>query len=167
LKTYRLKESIHVNAPLDRCFLLSTSVPIVQQTLQMTPVAGKTTGLVHEYDHVLWRGWKFGLPAWHESVITRYERPAFFQDTMARGLFSNFQHDHRFEDIDGRTLMIDIVRCSMPLGPIGSLVAKRVVIPHILDTMLKRFALIKRIAEGPDWERYVAEATPNPTPLLP
>jgi len=63
--------------------------------------------------------------------------------------------------------MIDIVRCSMPLGPIGSLVAKRVVIPHILDTMLKRFALIKRIAEGPDWERYVAEATPNPTPLLP
>ena len=43
---YRLKESIHVNAPIDRCFLLSTSIEIVEQTLQLAPVKGQTSGLV-------------------------------------------------------------------------------------------------------------------------
>jgi ligand-binding SRPBCC domain-containing protein len=164
---FRLKESIHVNAPLDRCFLLSTSVALVEQSLRMRPVAGKTTGLVVNGDRVLWRGWKFGLPAWHESVITRYERPNFFQDTMRRGMFRHFQHDHRFQDIDGHTLMADIVRFSMPLGLIGREFGKGVVVPHILDTLLKRFELLKRIAEGPDWERYIvsAEKPPAASPL--
>jgi ligand-binding SRPBCC domain-containing protein len=152
---FRLKESIHVNAPIDRCFLLSTNIAIVEQTLHMKPVSGKTKGLIVDGDQLLWRGWKFGLPAWHETLITSYERPDFFQDTMGRGMFRNFQHDHRFQDIAGRTLMIDIVRFSMPLGPLGRAMGKYVVVPHVLDTMLKRFELLKRIAEGPDWERYV------------
>jgi ligand-binding SRPBCC domain-containing protein len=155
---FRLKESIHVNAPIDRCFLLSTSIDLVEQSLRIHPVAGKTTGLIVGGEHVRWRGWKFGLPVWHESLITRYERPGFFQDTMRSGLFRHFQHDHRFEDIDGRTLMADIVRFSMPLGPLGRSAGKYIVVPHILDTMLKRFELIKRIAEGTDWEAYIVTA---------
>lgn len=152
---YRLKESIHVNAPIDRCFLLSTSIQIVEKTLRLKPVAGQTSGLVVDGSRLTWRGWKFGLPARHETVITRYDRPHFFQDTMARGMFRQFSHDHRFEDIDGHTLLIDIVRFSMPLGPMGKLMAKQVVIPHILDTMQRRFQLLKRIAEGSDWEQYL------------
>jgi ligand-binding SRPBCC domain-containing protein len=159
---YRLKESIHVNAPIDRCFLLSTSIEIVAQTLHMTAVSGQTSGLVVDGSRLTWRGWKFGLPAWHETLITAYDRPHFFQDTMARGMFRRFQHDHRFEDIDGRTLMIDIVRFNMRLGPIGKVMAKHVVIPHLLGTMIKRFQLIKRIAEGPDWEHYVVNAGESP-----
>jgi len=155
---YRLKESIHVNAPIDRCFLLSTSIEIVEQTLHLTPVAGQTSGLVVDGSRLTWRGWKFGLPAWHETVITAYDRPHFFQDTMARGMFRQFSHDHRFQDIDGHTLLIDIVRFSLPLGPIGKLMAKQVVIPHILDTMQKRFQLLKRLAEGSDWEQYLVNA---------
>lgn len=155
---YRIKESIHINAPIDRCFLLSTSIEIVAETLHLTPVSGQTTGLIVNGSRLLWRGWKFGLPAWHETLITGYDRPSFFQDTMASGMFRDFQHDHRFEDIDGRTLLIDIVRFNMPLGPIGKLIAKAVVIPHILDTMQKRFQLLKRLAEGSDWERYIVTA---------
>ena len=41
---FRLKHSIHVNAPIERCFLLSTSIALVEQTLKMHPVKGKTTG---------------------------------------------------------------------------------------------------------------------------
>lgn len=158
---YRLKESIHVNAPIDRCFLLSTSIEIVQQTLHLTPVAGQTSGLIVAGSRLRWRGWKFGLPAWHETVITAYDRPHFFQDTMSRGLFREFYHDHRFQDIDGHTLLVDIVMFSMPLGRIGKLMAKQVVIPHILDTMLRRFQLLKRIAEGSDWEQYLVNAPKN------
>jgi ligand-binding SRPBCC domain-containing protein len=152
---YRLKESIHINAPIDRCFLLSTSIEIVEQTLNLTPVAGQTSGLVVDGSRLTWRGWKFGLPAWHETLITAYDRPHFFQDTMARGMFRKFSHDHRFQDIDGQTLLIDIVHFSMPLGPIGKLMAKQVVIPHVLATMQRRFQLLKRLAEGHGWEQYL------------
>ncbi len=156
---FRIKESIHINAPVDRCFLLSTSIEIVQQTLHMHPVSGQTTGLITAGSQLVWRGWKFGLPAMHETLITGYDRPHFFQDTMGRGMFRHFQHDHRFEDIDGRTLLIDIVRFSMRFGAPGRLVGKHIVVPYVLDTMQKRFALLKRIAEGPEWERYLDPKT--------
>jgi ligand-binding SRPBCC domain-containing protein len=158
---FRLKESIHVNAPVERCFLLATSIALVEQTLAMRPVAGgagyKTTGLIVGGDRVKWRGWKFGLPAMHESLITGYERPSFFQDSMARGYFKSFQHDHQFEEVDGYTLMIDVVRFSLPLGPLGKVVARTVVVPHVLGLLTERFRLLKRIAEGPDWERYIVD----------
>ena len=157
---FRLKESIHINAPADRCFLLSTSIPLVEQILGMKPVSGKTTGLVGMGDRLLWRGWKCGLPALHETLITAYDRPNFFQDTMGRGRFRFFQHDHRFEAVDGYTLLLDVVRFSLPLGPLGHEVGKRIVVPHVLGLMQQRFALLKRIAESDDWERYLAPAPP-------
>ena len=157
---YRLKESIHINAPIDRCFLLSTSIDIVQQTLRMTPVSGQMSGLIVNGSRLTWRGWKFGMPVKHETLITGYDRPSFFQDTMASGMFKQFQHDHRFQEIDGQTLLVDVVRFSLPLGPIGKLMAKNVVIPHVLATMVERFTLLKRLAEGDGWERYVVHA-PN------
>ena len=152
---FRVKENIHVDAPVERCFLLATRVELVQQTIELTPVSGKTRGLVVEGDELVWRGWKFGLPAMHETLITRYDRPQFFQDTMGRGYFKFFQHDHHFEYVDGRTLMRDIVRFSLPFGALGKEVGKRIVVPHVLGLLQKRFALLKRIAEGEDWEKWM------------
>jgi len=77
---------------------------------------------------------------------------------MARGYFESFQHDHHFEEVDGYTLMIDIVRFSLPLGRLGKAVAHRVVVPHVLGLLAARFQLLKRIAEGPDWERYIVSS---------
>ena len=152
---FRVKESIHVNAPRDRVFLLSTSIALVQQILGMKPVSGKTSGLAVEGDRLLWRGWKFGLPALHETLITRYERPSFFQDTMGRGYFKHFQHDHSFEEVDGHTLLVDTVRFSLPVGPAGRLAGNLLVVPHVAQLLKRRFALLKRTAEGPDWEHYL------------
>ena len=148
---------MHVNAPADRCFLLSTNVGLVQKTIGLTPVEGKTSGLVVGGDQLVWRGWKFGLPAMHETLITGYDRPTFFQDTMGRGRFASFQHDHHFEVVGGYTLLRDIVRFSLPFGPAGHLVGKYIVVPHVLGLLRQRFQLLKRLAEGSDWERYVTE----------
>ena len=155
---FRVKESMHVDAPADRCFLLSTSIELVEKTIGLKPVEGKTSGLIVNGDRLVWRGWKFGLPAMHETLITAYDRPFFFQDTMGRGRFASFQHDHHFEEVGGYTLLRDIVRFSLPLGAAGHLVGKRIVVPHVLRLMQTRFKLLKRLAEGPDWERYVAGA---------
>ncbi len=155
---FRLKESIHVNAPLDRCFLLSTNLALVEQTIQLKPAEGKMSGLVLGGDRLVWRGWKFGLPAMHETLITEYERPKFFQDTMGKGRFRFFQHDHHFEWIDGHTVMWDVVRFSMPMGVVGRVVGRLVVVPHVMKLMLRRMELLKRVAEGDGWKEYVGAA---------
>ncbi len=164
---FRLKESIHVNAPIERCFLLSTSVDLVRQTLQMRPVSGKVSGLIESGDQLLWRGWKFGIPAKHETLITGYTRPTFFQDTMGQGYFRHFQHDHHFHFIDGQTTMWDVVRFSLPFGKPGHILGKKLVVPHVLALMQNRFALIKRIAESDDWQHYIPEASDREAAELP
>jgi ligand-binding SRPBCC domain-containing protein len=154
---FRLKDSIHVNAPIERCFLLSTSIELVRRTLRMTPVSGKTAGLIVSGDRLMWRGFKFGIPAHHETLITEYDRPNFFQDTMGKGYFKHFQHDHHFTFVDGRTLMHDIVRFSMPLGRPGREIGKRIVVPHVLDLMTSRFEMIKRLAETDGWKDVLTD----------
>lgn len=126
----------------------------------MRPVAGgsgKTRGLIVGGDRIVWRGWLLGLPQVHESLITRYERPRFFQDTMARGRFKRFQHDHEFTEIDGHTLAVDKLRFSLPLGWPGKVVGRKVMVPYISSLLSKRLTLLKQVAEGPDWERYLPE----------
>jgi len=164
---FRVKESMHVHAPIDRCFLLSTSVPLVQKILGMKPVNGRTSGLIEMNDRVLWRGWKFGLPVKHETLITAYDRPHFFQDTMARGQFAHFHHDHRLEEVGGRTLFVDVVNFSLPFGVAGRFVGRSIVVPHVLGLLRRRYTLLKRIAESDEWQRYLQPETSSDAGTLP
>lgn len=145
---FTVSDSVHIRAPIERCFLLSTDIGLVQRTLGMQPAAGKTTGKVVGGDRIVWRGWLLGLPQKHESLITRYERPAFFQDTMVRGRFKRYQHDHLFVEIDGQTLLIDKVRFSLPLGVVGRVVGRRLVVPYVVRLLRRRLTLLKHVAEG-------------------
>jgi ligand-binding SRPBCC domain-containing protein len=131
---------------------------LVEQVLGMRPVPGdsrKTDGLVVGGDRIVWRGSVFGLPQRHESLITRYERPNFFQDTMARGRFERFRSDHRFAEIDGHTLVVEKLHFSLPLGLPGKMVARRVMVPYISGMLRRRMMLLKRVAESEDWRRYL------------
>ena len=159
---FRVKESTHINAPIDRCFLLSTSIDLVRETIGLRPVSGKTSGLIRHGDQLIWRGWKFGLPAMHETLITAYDRPTFFQDTMGRGRFRSFQHDHHFQEVGGQTLLWDVVRFSLPFAAPGRLVGKAILVPHVLRLMAARFELIKRLAEGEGWRQYVSNSGADP-----
>ena len=151
-----------IAAPVERVFLLSTSVPVVQMTLAMKPVAGtggwRTDGLIVAGDTVEWRGWKFGLPQMHTSLISGYEVGRFFQDTQLRGRFAEFQHDHHFEPIRDGTELWDEVRFRLPFGWAGALVAKRLMAPEIAGLVKRRFALLKGLAEGEGWRKYVGDA---------
>src|ERR1700733_1446098 len=101
---FTIGDSIFIKAPIERCFLLSTNVELVGRTYGMKPIEGKTKGMVEADDKLLWAGWKFGFPQMHESVISQYEKPSFFQDTMTRERFKRYQHDHYFYEMDGRTV---------------------------------------------------------------
>ncbi|MBB5344815.1 SRPBCC family protein [Tunturibacter empetritectus] len=154
---FTISDSIHINAPIERCFLLSTNIELVGKTLGMKPIEGKTRGMITPGDKLLWAGWKFGFPQMHETLITRYERPMFFQDTMGRGRFKRFQHDHHLFYIDGRTVLNDKIRFTLPLSWAGRLVARAILVPYISRVLRRRLKLLKRIAESQEWRKYLPE----------
>ena len=153
---FTIGDSIFIQAPIERCFLLSTNVELVGRTYGMKPIEGKTSGLVEADDMLLWAGWKFGFPQMHESVISQYEKPSFFQDTMTRGRFKRYQHDHYFYEMDGRTVLNDKIRFTMPLGAVGRLVGQFVMVPYLARRLRRRLVLLRRVAENQrEWERYL------------
>lgn len=145
--TFTHRATIHIAAPIARCFAISTDLEVVRRELRMTPVEGKRTGHVILNDRILWRGWKFGLPQTHESLISALEAPTFFQDTMLRGRFHSFQHDHHFTPTVTGTLLEDEIRFSLPFGLLGALVARHILLPYMRDVLHRRFQLLKSLAE--------------------
>ncbi|WP_348264108.1 hypothetical protein P8935_06130 [Telmatobacter sp. DSM 110680] len=153
-----MREETAVRAPIDRCFSLSTHLAVVELVLEMRPVGGRMSGTVVGGDTVRWRGWKWGLPHVHESLIDEFDPPVFFRDRMISGRFARFEHEHHFtERSDGTVLMRDELRFSLPWGMGGELVGRTIVLPHIHELMRRRFALIKQMAEGEEWRRYLEE----------
>jgi ligand-binding SRPBCC domain-containing protein len=159
-RSFTLRDEIVVHAPLERCFLLSTSVEIVERELGMHPVAGRTSGLVVGGDTVRWEGWQLGLPQFHESRIEGFQPPRFFRDRMIAGRFASFEHDHSFIDRgDGTVLLSDELRFTMRWGWVGEFIGRWVLVPHVSKLMRRRFALLKRIAESEEWRHYVREGS--------
>lgn len=155
-QTFVVRAETVVYAPIERCFALSTHLAVVEMTLAMRPVAGRLTGAVAEGDMVRWRGWKWGLPHVHESLIEAFNPPLFFRDRMITGRFAMFEHDHGFEEqLDASVVLRDEVRFSMRWGIAGLLAGRGLVLPHVRRLMRERFALIKRLAEGEEWRGYV------------
>ena len=139
-----VKDSTHIQAPIERVFRLSTSLAIVERELGMHPVAKggatRTEGFVAGGDRIRWEGWQLGMPQYHVSLISEWRPNLFFQDRMVAGRFRTFSHDHEFTEIGGQVLLKDTVRFSMKWGWVGRLVGKFVMVPHIRRLMARRFA---------------------------
>jgi hypothetical protein len=75
-----------------------------------------------------------GLTLRWTSAITAWRPPRLFVDEQERGPYRRWHHEHRFEQRDGGTAVIDHVRYAVPGGP-G------------LERLVQRFLV------GPDVER--------------
>ena len=169
-------ESITIAAPIERVFALSTRVELVQQTLGMRLVESAlpntvSAGHISAHSRVVWRGWKFGLPTSHHTLITAFAAPerqptgevtAFFQDSQEQGRFAFFQHDHHFRESYSPsqqpiTTLYDEVRFTLPFGPLGRIAASLLLAPHIRRLANRRFAMLKQLAEGEGWRAWIEE----------
>ena len=110
-------------------------------------IAGVTSGLIANGEEVTFEGRHFGIRQQLTSRITAYDRPRSFQDTMVKGAFAFFQHDHRFEPVNGHTLMVDEVSFKSPLGPLGALVDVLVLRGYLRRLVTARAQSIKDAAE--------------------
>jgi uncharacterized protein (TIGR01777 family) len=55
---------------------------------------------------------------------TGYDKPNYFADTMVKGPFWKWDHDHYLKEENGVTTVVDDVTYSVPFGPLGMLVDK-------------------------------------------
>jgi ligand-binding SRPBCC domain-containing protein len=134
-----------IAAPPERCFDLALSVELHLDSTVATrerAIAGKTSGVLALDDWVTWKAWHFGLPLRLSVQITEHDRPRSFRDEMIRGPLRRLRHDHRFEAVDGGTLMID--RFEFAVLP---LLDALVLAPHFRRFLTGRNDLVKRAAE--------------------
>jgi ligand-binding SRPBCC domain-containing protein len=147
-----IRSTTLVCAPLDRCFDLSLSIDLELEAVKefnIRAVAGTTKGLIGLGQRVRWEADQFGMRIVHESEITRFERPNYFQDCMVRGVFRSFEHDHYFYRLDQKvTEMRDVVRFSMPLRWLGPM-SERLIVRRRLERLIAgRNRTIKQQAEA-------------------
>lgn len=113
-----------VPAPPAVVFDLARSVDLHTESTAHTnerAVAGRTEGLIELGESVTWEATHFGLRQQLTAKIVDFNPPTHFRDTMVKGAFKRFDHEHRFEAIEGGTLMTDVFDYTSPLGPLGHL----------------------------------------------
>jgi ligand-binding SRPBCC domain-containing protein len=147
-----------ISAPVERCFDLSRSIDLHLQSVIWsgeTAIAGKTHGLIGSGEQVTWRGRHFGVMFTHTSRITAYASPTYFQDSMVRGAFRSYCHDHYFAGRDEKTTMTDIVEFAAPFGIVGRAVERLLLEKHMRMLLVRRNEAIKKIAESDEWKKYL------------
>jgi ligand-binding SRPBCC domain-containing protein len=164
-------ESITISAPISRCFALSTNIELVQRTLGMKLIdsgepGGVTTGHIAANSRVVWRGWKFGLPIEHHTLVTAFEPPhpgsdsqltAYFEDSQERGCFASYRHEHFFIQLGCNTELEDRIHFALPFGVLGRVAAKFLLAPHMRKLARQRFAMIQELAEGEGWREWLTQ----------
>lgn len=156
MQTIRIETDI--SAPLGRCFDLARSVEAHTASTSRTgerAVEDKTRGLLVLGDEVTWRGRHFGMTQEFTSRITQFERPSHFQDTMVRGAFASFVHDHSFLPIDAGTRMVDVVEFAAPLGVLGRVAEVVVLAAYLRRFLAERGQFLKGVAETEAWRQFV------------
>jgi ligand-binding SRPBCC domain-containing protein len=111
-------------------------------------VAGVTSGRIGLGEQVTWRATHFGVPFTMTSKITELQRPHRFVDEQIRGPFARFHHEHRFELVDGATLMTDRIEFDAPLGQLGRVVERLALARYLRTLIERRGVFVKREAEG-------------------
>src|SRR5262249_55928297 len=107
---------------------------------------------------VTWRAKHFGF--WHTltSEITALDRPVYFQDQMTKGIFRFMKHDHFFRSLTpGETKMKDVFSFAAPLWELGRMSAITFLRRYMQELLRERNAVLKQIAESPEWRRYLHE----------
>jgi ligand-binding SRPBCC domain-containing protein len=149
-----------INAPIDRCFLLSLSVDLHQLSTAKTnekAIAGVTSGIMKLNDTVTWRANHFGIYQNLTTKIPEYDFPKRFVSEMVKGAFKKMHHQHLFDQQGNETIMKDIVVIEAPLGMLGKLFTNLILKEYMKGFLVIRNKTIKQAAEGDDWKKLLHE----------
>lgn len=154
----RIELTTVIAAPIERCFDLSRSIDahmVSTDRIGERAIGGVTAGLIGAGQEVTWRGRHFCINVTHTSRITAYDPPRYFQDSMVRGMFHRFCHDHYFALQDGRTVMKDVMQFEAPLGLAGRLIESVILKGHMRRLLASRNQYLRRAAETDEWRKFL------------
>lgn len=148
----RIELTTRIRAPRERVFDLARSIDAHVASATGTderPVAGKgkTSGLMELGDEVTWRAKHLGFTQELTSRITAFDRPRHFRDTMVRGAFARFDHDHFFEMEGDHTLARDVFDFAAPLGVLGRFAERAFLERYMRRFLEERMRVLKKMAE--------------------
>ena len=156
-----IEESTLIHAPIERCFDLSRHVEVhllsnVHSGEHALALGGVTSGLVGLSEEVTWRAKHLGVWQTLTSRTTALNSPSYFQVTMVRGIFRSMQADHLFRTTaSGATEMKDEFHIAAPLPVLGIVAEVLFLRRYMLALLRERNAVIKRVAESSEWQRYL------------
>ncbi len=157
----RIQTITLIQAPIERCFDLARSVEVhlagnVHWGEKAVAASGVTSGLIDLKQRVTWRAKHFGLWQTLTSEITAMDRPAYFQDTMVRGIFRYGRHDHFFRPLSpALTEMRDVFCFAAPLPVLGRLAEIAFLGRYMRALLNERNSVIRQIAESAEWRKYL------------
>jgi ligand-binding SRPBCC domain-containing protein len=154
----RIELTIHIEATIERCFDLSRSVEAhLHSTAQSGErvVGGVTAGLLSLGDEVTWEARHLGIRQRLTSRITQFDRPHHFRDSMVRGAFARFDHDHFFEATATGTLARDVFDFAAPLGALGWAAERLFLTGYMRRFLEERNHDLKRLAESDAWRAFL------------
>jgi ligand-binding SRPBCC domain-containing protein len=147
--TVRLHLETIIPLPPAAAFDLSRDIGLHLQSMRATGetvVAGRSSGLIGEGEHVAWRGRHLGIPFTLMSRITAFDPPHRFVDEAIAGPFRRLRHEHRFLPHDRGTLAIDEIEFDAPFGLVGRLVERLVLERYMRDLIGTRNAHLVELA---------------------
>src|SRR5688572_24423915 len=91
----------------------------------------------------------FGIPVRWLTRITEFDAPNSFRDVQLRGPYRSWEHVHRFEAVDGGTLVRDDVNYEVPLGVAGDALNRFVIRNELAGILLYRSWAIREALTEP------------------
>ncbi|MFO0812623.1 MAG: SRPBCC family protein [Gemmatales bacterium] len=127
-------------------FRIKTKLPIVMKT-----------GTLIDYTI----RWRLIPVAWRTEILD-WSPPYRFVDQQIKGPYSLWHHTHTFESKAGGTLMHDIVRYRLPLGPLGTL-SHALIVQRDLNAIFDyRFQRIAERFGSVRWPSSLASTSEGP-----
>jgi ligand-binding SRPBCC domain-containing protein len=151
----KIELETEIHSTLEICFDLSRSIDLHKLSTSQTKeeaIAGKTSGLIGPGEWVTWRATHLGIRQELSSKITAFERPHFFVDEQAKGIFKSFSHLHEFEQKGKWVIMRDVFEFESPFGLLGQIFNFIYLNKYMRKLLETRNQVIKDFAETEKWK---------------
>ncbi|MEE8335170.1 MAG: SRPBCC family protein [Candidatus Neomarinimicrobiota bacterium] len=153
-----IENKFKINATLEQAFDLSRSIDFhmfSQSDHKEVAINGITSGLINLGEEVTWRAKHFGVSQLLTARITMFDRPNHFRDTMVRGAFKWFEHDHYFQTSGDKILVIDRFEYESPYSIFGKIFDVIALKRHMQDFFWNRNMLLKEVLEDGRWKEFI------------